>query len=89
MKAQLASKSQLLSIMSKKQHELEGRLDDMLSRIAKETQEIKDLEQQLTEGERHCSDIGMIISKTLCLLQSACRGTFYIMWVVLHPSALC
>lgn len=68
MKAQLASKSQLLSIMSKKQHELEGRLDDMLSRIAKETQEIKDLEQQLTEGERHCSDIGMIISKMLCLL---------------------
>ncbi|KAK3514212.1 hypothetical protein QTP70_009471 [Hemibagrus guttatus] len=50
-KAQLASKSQLLSIMSKKQHELEGRLDDMLSRIAKETQEIKDLEQQLTEGQ--------------------------------------
>ncbi|XP_053530297.1 centriolin isoform X2 [Ictalurus punctatus] len=50
-KAQLASKSQLLLIMSKKQHELEGRLDDMLSRIAKETQEIKDLEQELTEGQ--------------------------------------
>lgn len=56
-KAQLTSKNHLLSIMSKKQHELEGRLDEMLSRIAKETQEIKDLEQQLTEGKRHCSDI--------------------------------
>ncbi|GAA6098348.1 centriolin isoform X4 [Tachysurus ichikawai] len=50
-KAQLTNKSQLLSIMSRKQHELEGRLDDMLSRIAKETQEIKDLEQQLTDGQ--------------------------------------
>ncbi|KAI5088185.1 centriolin isoform X2, partial [Silurus meridionalis] len=48
---QLASKNQLWSIMSKKQHELEGRLDDMLSRIAQETQEIKDLEQELTEGQ--------------------------------------
>lgn len=59
MKAQLASKNQLLAIMSRKQHELEGRLDDMLSRIAEETQEIKDLEQQLTDGER-CSDIVMM-----------------------------
>ncbi|KAF4074479.1 hypothetical protein AMELA_G00239790 [Ameiurus melas] len=50
-KAQLTSKSQVLSIMSKKQHELEGRLDDMLNRIVKETQEIKDLEQELTEGQ--------------------------------------
>ncbi|XP_053337253.1 centriolin [Clarias gariepinus] len=50
-KAQLASKNQLLAIMSRKQHELEGRLDDMLSRIAEETQEIKDLEQQLTDGQ--------------------------------------
>ncbi|XP_060762872.1 centriolin isoform X5 [Neoarius graeffei] len=50
-KAQLASKNQLLSIMSRKQHELEGRLDDMLSCITKETREIKDLEQQLTEGQ--------------------------------------
>ncbi|XP_062873585.1 centriolin isoform X2 [Trichomycterus rosablanca] len=37
--------------MSRKQHELEGRLDDMLTRITKETQEIKDLEQQLTDGQ--------------------------------------
>lgn len=50
-KAQLASKSQLLAIMSRKHRELEGRLDDMLTRITKETQEIKDLEQQLTEGK--------------------------------------
>ncbi|KAL7836778.1 hypothetical protein AOLI_G00280620 [Acnodon oligacanthus] len=50
-KAQVASKSQLLAIMSRKHRELEGRLDDMLTRITKETQEIKDLEQQLTEGQ--------------------------------------
>ncbi|XP_072521346.1 centriolin isoform X2 [Salminus brasiliensis] len=50
-KAQLASKRQLLAIMSRKHRELEGRLDDMLTRITKETQEIKDLEQQLTEGQ--------------------------------------
>ncbi|KAM7415479.1 hypothetical protein PAMA_017809 [Pampus argenteus] len=37
--------------MSRKQSELEGRLDDMLSRIAMETQEIKELEQQLTNGQ--------------------------------------
>lgn len=61
MKAQFTSKNQLLSIMSRKQQELEGRLDEMLSRIAKETQEIKDLEQQLTEGKRHCSDITLHI----------------------------
>lgn len=33
------------------QSELEGRLDNLLSRIAAETQEIKELEQQLTDGE--------------------------------------
>ena len=36
---------------STKHQELEGRLEDMLSRIAMETLEIKHLEQQLTEGE--------------------------------------
>lgn len=41
----------MLDRMSRKQIELEGRLDDMLSRIAMETQEIKELEQQLTDGE--------------------------------------
>lgn len=30
---------------------MEGRLDDLLSRIAMETQEIRELEQQLTDGE--------------------------------------
>lgn len=51
MKAQLASTSQLLNIMSRKQLELETRLDVILTRIAKEAQEIKDLEQQLTDGK--------------------------------------
>ncbi|KAM4615837.1 uncharacterized protein cntrl [Polymixia lowei] len=49
--AQLANRRQLLAMMSRKQQELEGRLDDMLSRIALETQEIKELEQQLTDGQ--------------------------------------
>ncbi|XP_056313140.1 centriolin [Danio aesculapii] len=50
-KAQLSRKSQLLAIMSRKHQELERRLDDMITRIYKETQEIKDLEQQLTDGQ--------------------------------------
>ncbi|XDV20098.1 hypothetical protein PO909_025480 [Leuciscus waleckii] len=37
--------------MSRKHQELEGRLDDMITRIHKETQEIKELEQQLTDGQ--------------------------------------
>lgn len=37
--------------MSGKDGELEGRLDDLLSRIAMETQEIRELGQQLTSGE--------------------------------------
>lgn len=52
-------------MMSKKQNELEGRLDEMLNRIAKETQEIKDLEQQLTEGKRHCSHIILVLEAML------------------------
>ncbi|XP_062361623.1 centriolin-like [Cinclus cinclus] len=51
MKAQKASKEQHLDIMSKHCQQLETRLDEMLSRIAKETEEIKDLEQQLTDGQ--------------------------------------
>ncbi|KAF0022522.1 hypothetical protein F2P81_025148 [Scophthalmus maximus] len=39
--------------MSRSQSELEGRLDDMLSRIAMETQEIQELEQQLTDDALH------------------------------------
>ncbi|XP_029365490.1 centriolin-like isoform X4 [Echeneis naucrates] len=37
--------------MSSRHGEVEGRLDDMLTRIAMETQEIKELEQQLTDGQ--------------------------------------
>ncbi|KAJ8285664.1 hypothetical protein GJAV_G00029540 [Gymnothorax javanicus] len=50
-RAQVSSKNQQLDIMSRKCRELEGRLDAMLTRIAKETEEIKDLEQQLTDGQ--------------------------------------
>ncbi|KAG8447548.1 hypothetical protein GDO86_014884 [Hymenochirus boettgeri] len=38
-------------MMDRRYKQLEERLDDMLSRIAKETEEIKELEQQLTEGQ--------------------------------------
>ncbi len=48
--AQSSSCRQMLDSMSAKKSELEDRLDDMLSRIAMETQEIKELEQQLTDG---------------------------------------
>lgn len=51
MKAQKRGKEQHLDIMNKQYIQLESRLDEILSRIAKETEEIKDLEQQLTEGE--------------------------------------
>ncbi|NXG04781.1 CNTRL protein, partial [Sakesphorus luctuosus] len=51
MKAQKAGKEQQLEMMNKHCQQLEGRLDEMLNRIAKETEEIKDLEQQLTDGQ--------------------------------------
>ncbi|XP_053419995.1 centriolin [Nycticebus coucang] len=51
MKAQKRGKEQQLDIMSKQYKQLESRLDSILFRIAKETEEIKDLEQQLTEGQ--------------------------------------
>ncbi|NXU14454.1 CNTRL protein, partial [Pardalotus punctatus] len=51
MKAQKASREQHLDITNKHCQQLESRLDEMLSRIAKETEEIKDLEQQLTDGQ--------------------------------------
>ncbi|XP_078292669.1 centriolin isoform X4 [Panthera onca] len=51
MKAQKRGKEQQLDIMNKQYKQLESRLDEILSRIAKETEEIKDLEQQLTEGQ--------------------------------------
>ncbi|XP_013368641.1 PREDICTED: centriolin isoform X2 [Chinchilla lanigera] len=50
-KAQKRGKEQQLDIMNKQYNQLESRLDEILSRIAKETEEIKDLEQQLTEGQ--------------------------------------
>uniref|UniRef100_A0A8C9GD02 Centriolin n=2 Tax=Pavo cristatus TaxID=9049 RepID=A0A8C9GD02_PAVCR len=51
MRAQKASKEQQVEVMNKQYKQLESRLDEMLSRIAKETEEIKDLEQQLTDGQ--------------------------------------
>uniref|UniRef100_A0A669Q5Z3 Centriolin n=1 Tax=Phasianus colchicus TaxID=9054 RepID=A0A669Q5Z3_PHACC len=51
MRAQKASKEQQIEVMNKQYKQLESRLDEMLSRIAKETEEIKDLEQQLTDGQ--------------------------------------
>ncbi|XP_053230594.1 centriolin isoform X4 [Podarcis raffonei] len=56
MKAQKASKEQQLDMMNKHYKHLESRLDDMLSRIAKETEEIRDLEQQLTDGQIAAND---------------------------------
>uniref|UniRef100_A0A286XLH3 Centriolin n=1 Tax=Cavia porcellus TaxID=10141 RepID=A0A286XLH3_CAVPO len=50
-KAQKRGKEQQLDIMNRQYKQLESRLDEILSRIAKETEEIKDLEQQLTEGQ--------------------------------------
>ncbi|NWR74795.1 CNTRL protein, partial [Centropus unirufus] len=50
-KAQKASREQQFDVMNKHCKQLEGRLDEMLSRIAKETEEIRDLEQQLTDGQ--------------------------------------
>lgn len=50
-KAQKRGNEQQLDIMNKQYKQLESRLDEILSRIAKETEEIKDLEQQLTEGQ--------------------------------------
>ncbi|XP_067397893.1 centriolin isoform X1 [Emydura macquarii macquarii] len=51
MTAQKANKEQQLDMMNKHYKQLESRLDEMLSRIARETEEIKDLEQQLTDGQ--------------------------------------
>ncbi|XP_041049599.1 centriolin [Carcharodon carcharias] len=51
LKAQMISKAQQLDMMSKQYKQLEKRLEGMLSRIAKETEDIKDLEEQLTEGQ--------------------------------------
>lgn len=49
---QLSSSRLMLDKMSREKIELEDRLSDMLSRIAMETQEIKELEQQLTDSKK-------------------------------------
>ncbi|KAG5281499.1 hypothetical protein AALO_G00072930 [Alosa alosa] len=51
LKAQVSRQKQLLDIMSQRHAELEARLDYMITRIAQETQDIQDLEQQLTDGQ--------------------------------------
>ncbi|XP_073455648.1 centriolin [Aquarana catesbeiana] len=56
-RAQKASKEQQLEMMDRQYKQLEGRLDEMLSRIARETEEIKDLEQQLTEGQIAANEV--------------------------------
>ncbi|XP_060697445.1 centriolin isoform X4 [Hemiscyllium ocellatum] len=50
LKAQMTSETQQFDMMSKQYKLLEKRLEEMLSKIAKETEDIKDLEDQLTEG---------------------------------------
>lgn len=65
MKAQKASKEQQLNMMNKHYKELESRLDEMLSRIAREAEEIKDLEQQLTDGKAD------LVSGECCFLNNS------------------
>ncbi|KAL1785573.1 centriolin isoform X1, partial [Sigmodon hispidus] len=55
-KAQKRGKEQQLDVMNKQCTQLESRLDEILCRIAKETEEIKDLEQQLTDGQIAAND---------------------------------
>ncbi|NXN96732.1 CNTRL protein, partial [Rhinopomastus cyanomelas] len=51
MRTQKARKEQQLDVMNEDCKQLESCLGEMLSRIDKETEEIKDLEQQLTDGQ--------------------------------------
>ncbi|KAK2535260.1 Cntrl [Columba livia] len=78
MKGQKASKEQQFDVMNKHYKQLESRLDEMLSRIAKETEEIKDLEQQLTddlEEERNNLEVVAMdaenMRKEITMLQGA------------------
>nr|XP_043882959.1 centriolin isoform X2 [Solea senegalensis] len=65
----------LLYRMSRSQGELEGRLDDMLSRIALEAQEIKELEQQLTDGQILANEaLQKDLKGIICGLQEYLRG---------------
>ncbi|XP_008301350.1 centriolin-like [Stegastes partitus] len=67
--------SQLVDRMSGKHSELEGRLDDLLSRIAMETQEIKELEQQLTNGQILANEaLQRDLEEVICGLQEYLRG---------------
>ncbi|MEQ2305031.1 hypothetical protein AMECASPLE_033345 [Ameca splendens] len=66
---------QLLSAMSRKDGELEGRLDNLLSRIAMETQEIKELEQQLTSGQILANEaLQKDLEEVICGRQEYLRG---------------
>ncbi|MED6293965.1 hypothetical protein CHARACLAT_016016 [Characodon lateralis] len=66
---------QLLSAMSRKDGELEGRLDNLLSRIAMETQEIKELAQQLTSGQILANEaLQEDLEEVICGLQEYLRG---------------
>ncbi|XP_068559089.1 centriolin isoform X2 [Cebidichthys violaceus] len=65
----------MLVRMSSKQSEVEGRLDDMLSRIAMETQEIRELEQQLTDGQILVNEsLQKDLEKIICGLQEYLKG---------------
>ncbi|XP_015250753.1 PREDICTED: centriolin isoform X1 [Cyprinodon variegatus] len=65
----------LLSTMSRKDGELESRLDDLVSRIAMETQEIRELEQQLTRGQTLASEaLQKDLQEVICGLQEYLSG---------------
>ncbi|KAM4579419.1 uncharacterized protein V3H82_008627 [Fundulus diaphanus] len=64
-----------LSIMGMRDAELEGRLDDLLSRIATETQEIKELEQQLTSSQSLANEaLQRDVQEVICGLQEYLGG---------------
>ncbi|XP_076003587.1 uncharacterized protein LOC142996523 isoform X2 [Genypterus blacodes] len=64
-----------MATMSRNQSKLEGRLDDMLSRIATETQEIRELEQQLTDGQILVNEaLQRDLEGIICGLQKYLRG---------------
>ncbi|XP_070820717.1 centriolin [Chaetodon trifascialis] len=73
--ARLSSCRRPLDKMSGKKDELEDRLNDMLSRIAMETQEIKELEQQLTDGQILANEaLQRDLEGIICGLQEYLRG---------------
>ncbi|XP_035985057.1 centriolin isoform X4 [Fundulus heteroclitus] len=63
-----------LSIMGMRDAELESRLDDLLSRIATETQEIKELEQQLTSQSLANEALQRDVQEVICGLQEYLGG---------------